>query len=193
VSVTILGRAGIQMAQLHPFDGFGHVLPACSRSPRAGELQLYRHRIVTLAPRWRVAIKRLDELTPIQHKIEGRTMSSLDQFRTKAEELMTKAQQETSFITRALFEGLAASYLRLAEHEARRQIQNREGAWNALARENGWRCECGEPIPYCDRDRYFESRLCADCYRSLGEHMSRPREPSNTPGREAPAPEGRPH
>jgi hypothetical protein len=120
-------------------------------------------------------------------------MSSLDQFRTKAEELMVKAEQETSFITRALFEGLAASYLRLAEHEARRQIQNREGAWNDLARENGWRCECGEAIPYCDRDQYFETKMCADCYRSLGEHLSRQREPSTTPAREEQGPPSRPH
>lgn len=120
-------------------------------------------------------------------------MSSLDQFRTKAEELMAKAQQETSFISRALFEGLAASYLRLAEHEARRQIQNREGAWNGLARENGWRCECGESIPYCDRDQYFETKLCADCYKSLGKRQSPAREPSKTPGREEKAPESRPH
>jgi hypothetical protein len=120
-------------------------------------------------------------------------MSSLDQFRTKAEELMIKAQQETSFITRALFEGLAASYLRLAEHEARRQIASREGAWNDLARKNGWRCECGESIPFRDRDQYFETKLCADCYSSLGEHLSPAREPSNTPGREEQAPGGRPH
>jgi hypothetical protein len=120
-------------------------------------------------------------------------MSSLDHFRTKAEELMTKAQQETSFITRALFEGLAASYLRLAEHEARRHVEIREDAWNGRARQNGWRCECGRSIPYRDRDRYFETKVCADCCRSLGGHLTQPREPLKAPGREEQGPESRPH
>jgi hypothetical protein len=121
-------------------------------------------------------------------------MSSLEQFRTKAEELKAKAEQETSFITRAVLEGLAASYLCLAEHEARRHVEVREDAWGDLARENGWRCACGHSIPYHDRELFFETRLCADCSRSLGKHASGVGEsPSATPGPEEQGPPSRAH
>jgi RNA polymerase-binding transcription factor DksA len=91
-------------------------------------------------------------------------MSSLAQYRAKHQELTTRAQGDKNPFTRAVLENFALSYLRLAEHEEKRQ---REKAWGRLAIENGWRCECGRPISYAGRDIYFRTKLCAPCYRAL--------------------------
>ena len=90
---------------------------------------------------------------------------SLRQYRAKAEQLKIKARGDINLISRAAFENLALSYLVLADHEAKRQLGLKEKAWTHIARENGWHCTCGRPIPYRDRELYFHSNLCSFCYR----------------------------
>jgi hypothetical protein len=90
---------------------------------------------------------------------------SLRQYRIKAEQLKNKAGNDANPFSRAAFENLALSYLVLIGYEERRQVDLKEKAWICLAHEKGWRCACGSPIPYRDRELYFQSNLCSACYR----------------------------
>ncbi len=44
------------------------------------------------------------------------------------------------------------------------EIEEAEDAWALVARDEGHRCErCGEIVPHSERERFFETRLCAWC------------------------------
>ena len=90
---------------------------------------------------------------------------SLRQYRNKAEQLKNKARGDANPFSRAALENLAQSYLVLIGYEERRQLDLKEKAWICLAHENGWRCACGCPIPYRDRELYFQSNLCSACFQ----------------------------
>jgi RNA polymerase-binding transcription factor DksA len=100
-------------------------------------------------------------------------MPSLDHYRAKAEELTTKSQSEDSAINRALFEGLAQSYLRLAHLEEKHQREVRQKAWAHSASETGWHCECGHSISLSEREIYFTTRRCIHCNQVAHERLSR--------------------
>jgi RNA polymerase-binding transcription factor DksA len=100
-------------------------------------------------------------------------MSSVDQYLAKAEDLKSRAQGDNSPITRALFESLAVNYLRLADYEKEHQLAVRQKAWNRMAREHSWCCECGDPIPSSNREMDFGANLCVLCYGGLNARLSR--------------------
>ena len=100
-------------------------------------------------------------------------MSSLDHYRAKAEELKAKSQSEDSAINKAVFEGLAQSYLRLAHLEENHQREVRQKAWAHSASETGWYCECGHSISLFEREIYFTTRRCLRCNQAANERLSR--------------------
>ncbi|MBX9828334.1 MAG: hypothetical protein K2Y27_25490 [Xanthobacteraceae bacterium] len=100
-------------------------------------------------------------------------MSSLDHYRAKAEELRAKSQSEDSAISRAVFEGLAQSYVRLARLEENHQREVRQKAWAHSVSETGWTCECGHPISLAEREIYFTTRRCMHCNQAANERLSR--------------------
>jgi hypothetical protein len=99
-------------------------------------------------------------------------MSSLDQYRAKARELRVKSQSEDSAINRAVFEGLAQSYVRLAHLEENHQREVRHRAWLHSASETGWSCECGHPISSSEREIYFTTRRCMRCNQATNRRLS---------------------
>ena len=90
-------------------------------------------------------------------------MSSLDHYRAKAEELRVRSQSEDSAISKAVFEGLAQSYVRLARLEENHQREVRQKEWAHSASETGWSCKCGHPISLPEREIYFTTRRCVRC------------------------------
>jgi RNA polymerase-binding transcription factor DksA len=100
-------------------------------------------------------------------------MSSLDHYRAKAEELRAKSQSEDSAISRAVFEGLAQSYIRLARHEENHQREVRQKASAHSASETGWSCACGHSISWSEREIYFTTRRCMHCNQVANERLSR--------------------
>src|SRR5215216_918774 len=100
-------------------------------------------------------------------------MPSLDHYRAKADELTAKFQSEDSAINRAIFEGLAQSYLRLAQLEEKHQREVRQKAWAHSASETGWYCECGHSISLSEREIYFTTRRCMHCNQAANERLSR--------------------
>jgi RNA polymerase-binding transcription factor DksA len=100
-------------------------------------------------------------------------MSSLDHYRAKAEELKAKSQSEDSEINKAVFEGLAQSYVRLAHLEENHQRELRQKAWARSAGETGWYCECGHSISNSEREIYFTTRHCMRCNQAANETLSR--------------------
>jgi RNA polymerase-binding transcription factor DksA len=100
-------------------------------------------------------------------------MSSLDHYRAKAEELRAKSQSEGSPINRAVFEGLAQSYVRLARLEENHQREVRQKAWAHSASETGWTCACGHSISLSEREIYFTTRRCMHCNQVANERLSR--------------------
>jgi len=47
---------------------------------------------------------------------------------------------------------------------AKRMIEERDARWDGLARSRGWLCDlCGVPIPFEERELYFETDMCAHC------------------------------
>jgi len=100
-------------------------------------------------------------------------MSSLDHYRAKAEELKAKSQSEDSAISKAVFEGLAQSYVRLARHEENHQREVRQKAWAHSASETGWSCPCGHSISWSEREIYFTTRRCMRCNQVANERLSR--------------------
>jgi RNA polymerase-binding transcription factor DksA len=103
----------------------------------------------------------------------GLGMSSLDQYRAKARELKAKSQSEDSAINRAVFEGLAQSYIRLAHLEENHQREVRQMAWAHSASETGWSCKCGHPISLSEREIYFTTRRCMRCNQATNQRLSR--------------------
>jgi len=99
-------------------------------------------------------------------------MSSLDHYRAKAEELTAKSQSEDSAINKAVFEGLARSYIRLAHLEENHQREVRHKAWARSAGETGWYCECGHSISLSEREIYFTTRRCTRCNQAANERLS---------------------
>jgi RNA polymerase-binding transcription factor DksA len=114
------------------------------------------------------ALKRSASLTTRR----GLGMSSLDQYRAKARELQAKSQSEDSAINRAVFEGLAQSYFRLAHLEENHQREVRQRAWVHSASETGWSCECGHPISSSEREIYFTTRRCMRCNQATNQRLS---------------------
>jgi RNA polymerase-binding transcription factor DksA len=104
----------------------------------------------------------------------GFGMSSLDHYRAKAQELRAKSQSEGSPINKAVFEGLAKSYIRLARLEENHQREVRQKAWAHSASETGWTCECGQSISLSEREIYFTTRRCMHCNQAANERLSRP-------------------
>jgi RNA polymerase-binding transcription factor DksA len=100
-------------------------------------------------------------------------MASLDHYRAKAEELKAKSQSEDSAINRAVFEGLAQSYIRLARLEENHQREVRQKAWAHSASETGWSCDCGHSISLSEREVYFTTRRCMHCNQVANERLSR--------------------
>jgi hypothetical protein len=100
-------------------------------------------------------------------------MSSLDHYRAKAEELRARSQSEDSAISKAVFEGLAQSYVRLARLEENHQREVRQKAWAHTASETGWFCECGHSISLFEREIYFTTRRCERCNQTANERLSR--------------------
>lgn len=100
-------------------------------------------------------------------------MSSLDHYRAKAEELRAKSQSEDSAISKAVFEGLAQSYVRLARLEENHQREVRQKVWAHSASETGWTCECGHSISFAEREIYFTTRRCTHCNQATNERLSR--------------------
>jgi RNA polymerase-binding transcription factor DksA len=100
-------------------------------------------------------------------------MASLDHYRAKAEELKAKSQSEDSAINKAVFEGLARSYVRLAHLEENHQREIRQKAWAHSASETGWYCECGHSISLSEREIYFTTRRCLRCKQAANERLSR--------------------
>ena len=100
-------------------------------------------------------------------------MSSLDHYRAKAEELRAKSQREDSAISRAVFAGLAQSYIRLAHLEENHQREFRQKAWACSASETGWSCECGHSISWAEREVYFTTGRCPCCNQAANERLSR--------------------
>jgi RNA polymerase-binding transcription factor DksA len=100
-------------------------------------------------------------------------MSSVDHYRAKAEELKAKSQSEDSAISKAVFEGLAQSYIRLARHEENHQREVRQKAWAHSASETGWSCPCGHSISLSEREIYFTTRRCMHCNQVANERLSR--------------------
>src|SRR5262249_18332587 len=90
---------------------------------------------------------------------------SLRQYRTKADQLKSKASVDANPFSRVTLENLALSYLVLIDYEERHQLDLKQKAWICLANENGWRCARGCAIPYQDREIYFESNLCFACFQ----------------------------
>jgi RNA polymerase-binding transcription factor DksA len=103
----------------------------------------------------------------------GLGMSSLDHYRAKAQELRAKSQSEGSPINKAVFEGLAKSYIRLARLEENHQREVRQKAWAHSASETGWTCECGHSISLSEREIYFTTRRCMHCNQAANERLSR--------------------
>ena len=99
-------------------------------------------------------------------------MSSLDHYRAKAEELKAKSQSEDNAITRAVFEDLAQSYVRLARFEENHQREVRQKAWAQSTSETGWSCECGHPISWSEREIYFTTGRCMHCNQAANERLS---------------------
>ena len=99
-------------------------------------------------------------------------MSSLDHYRAKAEELTAKSQSEDSAINRAVFEGLAQSYIRLARLEENHQREVRQKAWAHSVSETGWSCECGHSISLSEREVYFTTGRCMRCNQAANERLS---------------------
>lgn len=100
-------------------------------------------------------------------------MSSLDHYRAKAEELRAKSQSEDSPINKAVFKGLAQSYIRLARLEEDHQREVRQKAWAHSASETGWTCECGHSISLSEREIYFTTGRCMHCNQAANERLSR--------------------
>jgi RNA polymerase-binding transcription factor DksA len=100
-------------------------------------------------------------------------MSSLDHYRAKAEELRAKSQNEDSAISKAVFEGLAESYVRLARLEENHQREVRQKAWAHSVSETGWSCECGHSISLSEREIYFTTGRCVPCNEAANERLSR--------------------
>jgi RNA polymerase-binding transcription factor DksA len=103
----------------------------------------------------------------------GLGMSSVDHYRAKAEELKAKSQSEDSAISKAVFEGLAQSYIRLARLEENHQREVRQKAWAHSASETGWSCACGHSISWSEREVYFTTRRCMHCNQVANERLSR--------------------
>ena len=103
----------------------------------------------------------------------GLGMSSVDHYRAKAEELKAKSQSEDSAISKAVFEGLAQSYVRLARLEENHQREVRQKAWAHSASETGWSCACGHSISWSEREIYFTTRRCMHCNQVANERLSR--------------------
>jgi RNA polymerase-binding transcription factor DksA len=100
-------------------------------------------------------------------------MSSLDHYRAKAEELRARSQSEDSAISKAIFEGLAESYVRLARLEENHQREVRQKAWAHSVSETGWTCDCGHSISLSEREIYFTTRRCVNCNEAANERLSR--------------------
>jgi hypothetical protein len=100
-------------------------------------------------------------------------MSSLDHYRAKAEALRAKSRSEDSPISKAVFEGLAESYVRLAHLEENHQREVRQKAWAHSASETGWTCDCGHSISWSEREVYFTTRRCMRCNQVANERLSR--------------------
>ena len=100
-------------------------------------------------------------------------MPSLDHYRAKAEDLKAKSQSEDSAINRAVFEGLAQSYVRLAHLEEHHQREVRQKAWAHSTGETGWFCKCGHSISLSEREIYFSTRRCMRCHQAAKERLSR--------------------
>jgi RNA polymerase-binding transcription factor DksA len=100
-------------------------------------------------------------------------MSSLDHYRAKAEELKARSESEDSAISKAVFEGLAESYVRLARLEENHQREVRLKAWAHSASETGWYCDCGHSISLSEREIYFTTRCCMRCNQAANERLSR--------------------
>jgi RNA polymerase-binding transcription factor DksA len=98
---------------------------------------------------------------------------SPDQYRAKAEDLKAKSRGEDSAINRAVFEGLAQSYHRLAHLEEKHQFEIRQKAQDRSLSKTGWYCECGHSISSFERETYFTTRLCMRCNREANERLSR--------------------
>jgi hypothetical protein len=100
-------------------------------------------------------------------------MTSLDHYRAKADELRAKSRSEDSPISKAVFEGLAESYVRLAHLEENHQREVRQKAWAHSASETGWSCDCGHSISWSEREVYFTTRRCMRCNQAAHERLSR--------------------
>lgn len=99
-------------------------------------------------------------------------MPSLDHYRAKAEELKARSQNEDSAISKAIFDGLAESYVRLARLEESHQREIRQKARAHSASETGWSCECGHSISLSEREIYFTTGRCVRCHQAANERLS---------------------